>query len=364
MFLLLMPLFVLVEPPARAADPVIDSICKSSVESINALAQDPLLRRFLEQTCGIKLNSSVPDSSPPKGAADSALTEPAPSHSSNVMKEVEAVPSVTPSPLEPLSRASDTELAKELLPHSAPTPPLDPLQIPPESPPPVAFQSLGRGLLIELSAYRHQAEGSSPRYSSLPTVGLTVRDERSIAAADWRRGLSGNIELALGETEFVRSGDNRNRIQRLQAEAYLPLSRQGFFAGLGYRRFVDDAGPSIDRSGRPEVDRLSEYVYLPMGWTSQAVSGWRSKLQFNYLLGSRQTDHYSQVVLSSDLRTIQRHGHGLDLRLENGIGWEVFARYWRLQASKPSAHILNGVETTGHTPFSETLELGVRRRLD
>lgn len=347
--------------PSYASDAVISSVCRSSAASINELAQDPLLRRFIEQTCGLKLEAPISEQAPPTNAEHVGL--PAQNEPRISQREIAASPPQVPR-----------------LDHS-PAPVIDPNPIDTSSaqrernllmPPPIipnTEQSALKthhhlhGLFLEVSAYRYGERDSRPRHSSLPSIGLVARDERSIFASSEFRGLSGNIEVALGETEFVETGDERNQIQRLQTEVYLPLPKVGFFAGLGYRRFVDDAGPGFDRAGRPEIDRRSEYLYIPLGWTSQNKQGWRTKLQFNYLLRSHQTDHYSQIIGSTDLKTSQRRGYGLDLRLGNELGWEFFARYWRLRASKHSTYVLNGLETESQTPQSNTLEFGLRRQL-
>ena len=353
--------------PHASAD-VLRNVCHSSTESVQEMVADPLLRRFFEQTCGIQLTlaersiESVKQSdrvnSQPEGLSEEKFWE------AQAAPDSAGISSADPwlYAMQDLGLGDVEMLATPTL--------LIPdwkqgLKLAPSSdwkPPSIHPQSMG--IFLELSAQRYAEDGRPTRLSALPSVGVHFRDERVISSPSRYFGLSGNLDLSIGYTEFSRGGENRNVFQRLQTEGYLPIGHSGLYWGLGYRRVLDNAGPGFDRAGFPEIDRLSEYQYLPIGWVSQSLSGRRTKIQFNHLLRGDQTDFFSQIPgYSGRVQTRQKDGFGADLSVSGMAGLEFFARYWKLQASRPGGLTVDGLGVEMRTESNETIELGVRKQL-
>ena len=356
-----------VRPIAQANPDVLSTICQSSRASVNDLAADPLLKNFFEQTCGVRIEVVPPPVSQSLASVE-AIPSPGLTETDYWQSQVTAEPPAR-SMADPWRYALEDIGLEDV--EFLPTPTLlipdwqqglRPPTIPGWKPP--RFHPQAMGLFLEFSGYRYAEDARPQRFSTLPSVGVSFRDERVISAPSQYFGISGNLDFTLGYTQFSRGGVNRNHFQKFQAEAYLPIGVSGLYWGLGYRRLLDDAGPGLDKAGFPEIDRLSEYQYLPIGWVSQSASGTRTKIQFNHVFRGDQTDYYGQISgYSGSAQMLQRRGYGLDLGVSGLKGWEFFARYWKLQPSRVGGVTANGAAVQTQTGTNETIELGVRKQL-
>jgi hypothetical protein len=144
------------------------------------------------------------------------------------------------------------------------------------------------------------------------------------------------------------------------------------FIGVGYRVLYDWSGNRTTSTGAVGYDRLSQYLYIPVGLGFSFVAGdWilRPSAEFDYLIRGEQTSYVSQAGANGDLTNRQNNGYGLRAALlaETGtsvgrIGFGPFVRYWKIKDSEPNVFTAGGVQFVGIEPANNTLEIGATLR--
>ena len=215
----------------------------------------------------------------------------------------------------------------------------------------------------------HSYEEPGLMRQSGPMAGLGFVDERAIR--EWKifPGFGSRFELGRGWVKYKGTGELTNQNIYALAEMYMPIS-DGFFVGLGYRRYLDDKVPDdlpygygvLSSTGARAYDRISDYFYLPLGVAASSEDGSTFKVQFNYLIKGRQLSKLTQTYRYDDLVNTQRKGWGLDLAYSINPKTEFFLRYWNIEKSDIKALRRSGTPTGGFgwEPANTTLEGGVR----
>lgn len=177
--------------------------------------------------------------------------------------------------------------------------------------------------------------------------------------------MGSRFELGYGRVDYEGSGSLTNNSYHALGEVYLPVGK-GLFLGLGYRRYLDDKVPEdigslqvvTSTTGARAYDRLSEYLYVPVGFASKVGNESSFKVQFNALIKGRQTSWLAQTGLDLNIVNDQNRGWGLDFAYAPTRNGEVFLRYWNIENSERKQSPLTG--TTYWEPKNETVEAGVR----
>ena len=136
------------------------------------------------------------------------------------------------------------------------------------------------------------------------------------------------------------------------------------FIGLGYRALYDDSGGKTTSTGHVGYDRLSQYVYIPIGGIFQLGSGFSFKGQFNYLAYGQQTSYFSTFSpLCSDLENEQTGGFGFDaaanFKITDRTSIYAFYRYWDIDDSNPNTFVCGNFVGVGLEPQNVTNEAGI-----
>jgi hypothetical protein len=144
------------------------------------------------------------------------------------------------------------------------------------------------------------------------------------------------------------------------------------FTGLGYRVLFDMWRNRATSTGAVGYDRLSQYLYIPVGLGFSFVAGnWilRPSAEYDYLVRGKQVSYLSHDGASGDLSNTQTHGYGLrgTLLAETGTPWGrisfgPFVRFWNIGESKPAVVGFGGGFLEGIEPHNKTLEAGATLR--
>ena len=224
----------------------------------------------------------------------------------------------------------------------------------------------GKAMFFDWHYSHYEEPGLMTVKSRFPfSFSVGFRDETNIRSPEGNRssGVSWNIEGAYGLITYDGSGTYDHSYYKLLFEGYYSLSG-AFFGGIGYRRLFDDFGPGSTSTSARTFDRMSEYVYAPLGYNIKNTDGSNLKLQFNFLIKAQQTSYTSQVPGNlSDLVNDQNEGFGFDVSYANPEGsWEVYYRYWSIENSEISPRATIAGVRYGFEPKNKTSEIGVRYR--
>ena len=170
-----------------------------------------------------------------------------------------------------------------------------------------------------------------------------------------------NLEASFGWTKYTGSGTHKHNYYKFLAEGYLPISGP-VYGGLGYRYLFDNFGPGSTSTSAGTYDRLSTYLYVPIGYNVKQTNGANLKFQYNYFISGQQTSYISQVPgYLTDLKNDQDSGYGLDISYTAPFGsWETYYRYWSIDDSDISSGVTVAGIIYGYEPKNETSEIGVR----
>lgn len=146
------------------------------------------------------------------------------------------------------------------------------------------------------------------------------------------------------------------------------------YTGLGYRLLFDRAGGRSTTTGAVGYDRLSQYLYLPVGLTLGIASGaWTFKpnVEFDYLVQGWQVSYLSEVGYDNDPVNRQRHGYGLRASFlaetptrYGRLSFGPFVRYWNIGKSVNATLSAGGQPAAvAYEPANNTLEAGATIRL-
>jgi hypothetical protein len=145
------------------------------------------------------------------------------------------------------------------------------------------------------------------------------------------------------------------------------------YIGIGYRLLYDRSRDRTTTTGALGYDRLSQYLYIPVGLGFGFAAGsWvlRPSVEYDFLVRGQQISYLSADGASGDLTNRQNHGYGLraTLLFETGTSWGriafgPFVRYWNISDSEPAIFTMGGATFVGVEPHNKTLEAGATLRL-
>lgn len=229
-------------------------------------------------------------------------------------------------------------------------------------------------LTVDVSHYEYQETTSVGAFfmsdTSAPIFGsIGVRDWTT-APTDGRVRLLYTGELTYGQTDYASasSGTMTKDYYKARAEGYVAYrvsERFSPFVGLGYRTLFDASGGKRSSTGALGYDRLSQYLYAPLGVLFTASDRWNLKAQYNLFLTGRQTSYLSTASSAyGDIANDQHTGWGIDLAADYRINdrWTTytFYRHWDIGKSDVSTGSVNGVVSfTAWEPDNTTDEFGI-----
>jgi hypothetical protein len=214
---------------------------------------------------------------------------------------------------------------------------------------------------LHYSSYREP--GVMTVNSKLPAITVGYRNLTAIREQKgFGGGLSFNLEGTLGYTEYRGSGTHTNNFYKFIGEVYTPLTSK-LYVGLGYRHLLDDFGPGLTSTNYATYERLSQYLYLPIGAVLKAENDTLMKVQFNYFVGGRQTSYLTQVIgYYNDAINKQDSGYGLDFSVTTPkADWEFYLRYWNIGRSNLVQISTSTGARSAYEPNNNTVEIGVRK---
>jgi len=214
----------------------------------------------------------------------------------------------------------------------------------------------------DIHYYGYEEPGVMTVKSKIPALTIGYRDETAIRSSNGSTtGMSFNIEGTIGHTEYNGSGTHSHNFYKFMGELYAPVLGN-VYAGLGYRRLLDDFGPGRTSTNAATYDRLSQYFYLPIGAVLKVADGASTKLQFNYFIKGRQISYLTQVSgYYNDADNTQDSGYGVDLSYTAPKGnWEAYIRYWNIGSSDLVLVRSSGGSSYVYEPKNNTIEIGIR----
>ncbi len=230
----------------------------------------------------------------------------------------------------------------------------------------VASDLQSSGFFYDVHYYHYSEPGVMTEISRLPAISIGFRNESALRQPDEYSVFAGVLEASIGPIRYRGTGERNSAFYRFLGEIYYPVYKDSYlmYAGLGYRMLFDDLGPGVTTTGAGGYDRLSQYVYIPIGVFSRLDDGSGLKAQFNLLARGRQKSFFTQIAgYGNDPVNDQKTGYGLDFSYTTPDGgWEVYARYWGIRDSSQtnvyrSDGTLSGVAVE---PENTTTEVGVR----
>ena len=179
-----------------------------------------------------------------------------------------------------------------------------------------------------------------------------------------------SIEYSFGNIDYIsaNTGTMKTEYYKSRFEYYISkYSSEGgndlkTYIGLGYRNLLDDSGFKKTSTNHLGYDRLSQYLYVPIGaiwYISENIS---LKSQYNYFLEGKQIS-YMNDILPNDYPTnpekTQRIGYGIDLTVRSKLNrkWSTygFFRYWNIEDSDL---VSCSALTYCYEPNNQTHEIG------
>jgi len=230
----------------------------------------------------------------------------------------------------------------------------------------VAGDLQSSGFFYDVHYYRYSEPGFMNENSRLPAISIGFRDESALRQPDEQRIFAGTLEASFGPIRYRGSGERNSAFYKFLAELYYPVYKDAYlvYAGLGYRMLFDNLGPGVTTTGAGGYDRLSQYVYIPIGVFSRQDDGSGLKAQFNLLARGRQKSFFTQIAgYGNDPENDQKTGYGLEFSYTTPDGgWEVYARHWGIRnSSQTNVYRSDGTQSgTAIEPENTTTEVGVR----
>ena len=206
-----------------------------------------------------------------------------------------------------------------------------------------------------------------------------------MAQEGWMIGINSNTEnhdssnfyslfqtrLGYGEVEYTSAGTgSMSGIPDWHFE-FIGAFGQGYegqssritpYIGAGFRYLANLSGYRLSSTGHYGYDRVSEYVYIPIGINIETnpvnESFWTYRAEYDYFVYGQQTSKLSQIAGYSDVTNDQDEGYGMKFtgkyNYDNNSGVEVYMDYWDIADSKP--------DTSGlfMEPRNSTTEIGIR----
>jgi hypothetical protein len=225
---------------------------------------------------------------------------------------------------------------------------------------------------LDVSYYHYEEEVNGAFFmedESAPAfISLGVRDWEGQQGPDSEYGFLYTAEVTYGVVDYSSASTGRMEKDyykgRLEGLFTYNLGQVKPFIGLGYRALFDDSGGKTTSTGHVGYDRLSQYVYIPIGAVFQLGSDFLFKGQFNYLSYGQQTSYLSDITpLCSDLENEQTGGFGFDatanFKITDRTSIYAFYRYWDIDDSNPNTFACGGFVGIGLEPKNVTNEAGI-----
>ena len=215
------------------------------------------------------------------------------------------------------------------------------------------------------------------RYANLfDTIRLEgVAGRGTVDYSSSQSGTIMGIDNALFETRAIFGRDFAQKEQATFSS----------YTGFGYRHLSDRTGGLISSAGGHGYDRVSRYLYLPVGLgvVSQMGRGWtfESTIEYDLFLKGIQTSRLTQTSDSdytclNDVTNNQSYGKGMKIALrftkDRGdkarLALEPFLNYWSIGASRDAYFAIVDHTVTPATteqyrawePENNSTEVGLR----
>ena len=225
---------------------------------------------------------------------------------------------------------------------------------------------------LDVSHYLYEEEVNGAFFmkdESAPAfISVGIRDWEGQQGPDSEYGFLYTAEVTYGVVDYSSAGTGTMEKDyykgRLEGLFTYNLGQVKPFIGLGYRALFDDSGGKTTSTGHVGYDRLSQYVYIPIGAVFQLGSDFLFKGQFNYLSYGQQTSYLSDITpLCSDLENEQTGGFGFDatanFKITDNASIYAFYRYWDIDDSNPNTFACGGFVGIGLEPKNVTNEAGI-----
>lgn len=188
-----------------------------------------------------------------------------------------------------------------------------------------------------------------------------------------------DAHLNYGQVDYKGSGEINN-IDDYMFEPKIwigkdfPLSgatRVTPYVGFGYRFLFDDLGGKISSTGAVGYDRLSQYIYLPVGFqlAVQAGQGWQLgfNAEYDFFIHGWQTSYLSNISGFPDITNQQDKGYGLRASFDiakamNNFNFVIspYVRFWHIDDSDTATATGSLFQVSGYEPENKSTEIGVR----
>ena len=221
-------------------------------------------------------------------------------------------------------------------------------------------------ITFDISRYVYTEPGvmqstSDPVFLSL---GLRKWDKAAGNESNLRKFYT--AEITRGWTQYTGSGTLDEDYYKFRGEGYLGYQLGDItpYLGLGYRWLYDDSGGKTTSTGASSYDRMSQYIYTPIGIIYNYNKKLKFKAQYNLFLYGRQTSYLSDVPKYTDVENNQRNGWGLDFTIDNKITEKftvyTYFRYWNIKRSDTATGTYAGIITfNAYEPHNTTDEMGI-----
>lgn len=204
---------------------------------------------------------------------------------------------------------------------------------------------------------------SEPGFAVLPQpLFLRLEGIGDLAYVDYSSEISGRASGIFdlkGEARALIGGD-------IAAGTNLTVTP---FAGIGYRALYDLFGGITTSRGMLGYNRLSQYLYIPVGvsveipWGAWTVT---PTIEADYLAQGWQTSYIRNVGSDQNITNAQHNGYGFrgSIMLGRGrLAFGPYARFWKIGQSD-KATITSGGQPVAiaFEPSNNTYEVGLSLR--
>jgi len=170
-----------------------------------------------------------------------------------------------------------------------------------------------------------------------------------------------NVPDVLGEPRFW-IGKDLNLTESSTLTPYL---------GIGYRALFDHLDGKTSSTGAQGYDRLSQYLYAPVGFeiSTQAVAGWELGFSSEYDIFIRgwQKSYLSTFTGLPDVTNTQKRGYGVRGSINIikkmdrfNIVISPYIRYWNVKQSDTVTATGSLFQVTGYEPANHSTEYGLQ----
>lgn len=226
---------------------------------------------------------------------------------------------------------------------------------------------------LDISGYAYEETTDSGAFfmsdESAPTFFSAGLRDWNLPDQNEKFGLLYTGEFTYGKVDYFSSSGTLTKNYykgRVEGYAAYQVNKQfSPFIGLGYRHLFDASGGSQTATGALGYDRLSQYLYAPIGARIEPIDKLSFKIQYNLFLHGKQTSYLSTASSAfGDVINDQNSGWGTDFAVNYQITnkWSTygFYRHWDIEKSETSTGTIAGVIAfTAEEPKNTTDEIGI-----